>query len=111
MLVCRPLVRPLVQLNNALMQLLVKFLVEPPLQLLEFLLEPLLELPVQFLLEPPVGLQSQLHPGPQMDLVLKNHPEFLVKFLPGEVKLLVPPTLTAVHHQGRRRPLRGTTRQ
>lgn len=99
------------------MHLLVKFLVELPLQLLDFLLGPLMELLVQVLLDPRVELQSQLHLGPQMDLVLKNHPEFLVKFLPGNqmelvtVKLLVPPTLTAVCHQGRRRPLGGATQQ
>lgn len=65
-----PLVRPLAQFRKTLMQLLEKFLVEPPLQLLDSLMEPLMELPVQFLLEPLVELQSQLHPGTQMDLVL-----------------------------------------
>lgn len=119
-LACRPLVKPLVQLQNNLMQLLVKFPVEPLLQRLDFLLEPLKELPVQFLLEPLVELQSQLHAEPQMDLVGKNHPKFLVKFLPGvqmellvklPVKLLVPPTLTAVRRQSWRRPLGGATRR
>lgn len=111
----RPLVRPLVQLQNNLTQL-PQFPMEPPLQLQDFLLEPLMELPVQLLLEPRVELQSQVHAEPQMGRILKNHPEFLVKFLPGVqlellVKLLVPPTLTADRRQSRTRPPGGATRR
>lgn len=68
-----PLVRPLVQLQNNLMQL-PQFPMEPPLQLQDFLLEPLMALPMQFLLDPLVELQSQVHVEPQMGWILKNHP-------------------------------------
>lgn len=57
------------QLRRALMHLLPKLPVEPPLQLLDVLWEPVLELSAQFLLELLVELQSQLHRGPQIDLV------------------------------------------
>lgn len=68
------LLRPLVPLQNPLMQLLAKAPVELQLQLLIFLWEPLMEFPVRFLLEHLTELQS--HVEPQMDLIIKNRPEF-----------------------------------